>query len=97
MAKTREFIYAHLPLHDLISLVDFYLCPPEASTTDYGVGLFGHAERCLTTTDVNATFRGACRGGHLALAEMMIARGANDWDWGCWPARAKALTSLSSS
>lgn len=40
----------------------------------------GEHEACALTDDAEACLRGACEGGHLALANLMIAKGANEWN-----------------
>ena len=44
----------------------------------------GEYETCLDIHRNNLTdgLGGACRGGHLKLANLMISRGANFWNWG---------------
>ena len=80
MAQTQAILEIHLP-PVLAALAHAYLMPNDPRNS-YNIALLGHGELCLTLKRKNLGLGGACEGGHLALVELMISRGANDWNWG---------------
>src|SRR5688572_29063942 len=46
----------------------------------------GFYELCMHPHNPNNALGKACQGGHMAIVELMIRRGANDWNDGLWGA-----------
>ena len=81
--KTQAALEVHLP-PVLADLAHAYLMP--CSTNIYVIARVGHGEMCEIDLDhTNARyygFSGACAGGHVEIAKMMMLYGANSYDNG---------------
>lgn len=82
MAQTQSLVEARLPKCLSTLIIDYFgrsRRPSEAAK-------LGQWEFCLNhihPRDYRAQiFRGACRHGHLAIAELAVANGANYWNLG---------------
>lgn len=53
----------------------------------YAIAAAGEYEECESTTAINPSMVGACIGGYFDILILMLARGADDFDW--------AITTLS--
>ena len=65
---------------DLVALAMGYLTPLE--DTPFSNAKCGHYERCLSDGKPNDGLWGACEGGHIAIVNLMIANGADNWNGG---------------
>jgi len=76
---TKRFLSEQLP-PSLASLAMGYLTPLE--DTPFDNAKCGHYERCLSDGKPNDGLWGACEGGHIAIVNLMIANGADNWNGG---------------
>jgi ankyrin repeat protein len=81
MIQTRELI--EMCIHpDICTIV---LECVQSTTRDWeSIAYIGEYETCMScpSGNVNAALYGACHGGHLELANLMISKGANKFNWG---------------
>lgn len=71
MAATTALIQAHMPIAALVSIIDDYLCPADA--TYYQIGFCGHGERCVQLNEPD-TWIGVCAVGHAELVKIMMTK-----------------------
>jgi hypothetical protein len=81
LPRTRALLEAHL-VRDLAGCVMRFFTSPTGQCLD--VARCGEHETCLQATDVNIALRGACEGGHVAVAHLMLAKGATYWHGGLY-------------
>ena len=48
----------------------------------YGAGKYNCKRYATNVKNKNYGLRGACEGGHMELAQLMIKMGADNWNWG---------------
>jgi hypothetical protein len=82
-SATQAILESHIP-RSLASLSHEYILPIKRS--DFSIAFMGHGELCMSTSNVNSSLNGACRGNHLEIVKLMIARGADDWNSGLYNA-----------
>ena len=81
MHKTRELLHVHIH-NDLATIVLGYV---QSVGRDWeSVAGAGEYETCLEipVNIINDGLYGACLGGHIELVNLMISRGADDWNNG---------------
>jgi hypothetical protein len=79
MPQTIAAIKKYLP-EVLANIVLAYFYPRELS--DQFIAAAGCFEMCYYTHNINHTLAGACQGGHIEIAKLMISKGATTFGWG---------------
>ncbi len=71
MARTTALIRECVPVEELVSIINDYLCPTPG--TDLVIGLCGHGERCERGYSNNtAIWMGMCKSGNTSLIEAIV-------------------------
>jgi hypothetical protein len=83
MLRTRELLRKHVH-NDIVTIVVSYV--QSAKRAWISIAEAGEYETCLEIPLPDSGLTGACLGGHEPIAELMIARGASDWDGGLYSA-----------
>jgi hypothetical protein len=81
--QTQLLLEQHV-LRPIASIIHSYIIP--LTDDDYAIAQTGHGELCLGIIQFQLGLEGACQGGYHELVNLMIARGANNWNRGLYSA-----------
>lgn len=78
--ETAGLISNHIPISGIELIAISYLEPEDKKNiSEYAKT--GFYEKCSKIDDVNAGLIYACNGGNTNIVQLMIERGANNWDY----------------
>ena len=81
MLQTKAYLSARFPTGVDLVIIGYI----QSKKQDWEhIAASGEYETCLNIPqyELNSGLHGACRGGHLELVNLMISRGARDWNYG---------------
>jgi ankyrin repeat protein len=84
LRQTTRLLRAHL-LCALADIAEEYILP-ENMTSAWSIVEAGHYELCMTIKGIDYGLASACDNGYIDIAQLMIAKGASNWNGGLYHA-----------